>query len=233
MRLLSLSATLFLLVGAAFAQERVVPFSDVSEHGSPLSLSASATFGSYQQVGMTFACKAEVSTRNVSAKPVLAFVVGFSHNSDVEAGYPNEFTEYYLFGAPMRPGETLDHEQFVGWTGTVRKPRQIEISAEELSVRGEVLFVQFADGTTWGDPDEGTSSVQWEKNAFEQLKNLVSVYESYGSAALTDKIKQEDSFTLGTLKQQYGDDPNNIGQVVDRMYKMLGYANDNLKAIQH
>jgi len=233
MRLVVLFSVVFLLLSTAAGQDRLIPFHDISEHGSPLRLSVSAAFGDYQEAGMSWACKAKVSARNVSAKPILVLVVGFNHHRPQDdESYPVTFSEHYFFSTPMTPGDTLDWNQLIAWTGTLGK-HEVHVHEDEISIYAEVLFVKFADGAVWGDPDEASLVLQQMKDSLNELKDLVSIYESYGTAALVSELKQNGASARSILKQQYGDDPNTIGLVVDKMYEMLRHANENLTALHH
>ena len=59
-----------------------------------------------------------------------------------------------------------------------------------VHAEGAVLFVQFEDGSTWGDPRAAKEmiAVRSEKLAF--LKHLVEIYDASGDAAFTSALNE-------------------------------------------
>jgi hypothetical protein len=161
---------LLLACGLAFGQN----FQDVSAKGSPLSFAIKhddADLGPYAAV------------RNNSSKAILAMVavVGTTDEHGYSVPCFSNMDYVFKFGV-LAPGE----ERFACLMGTPMERTKL------TNVVGAVLFVQFDDGTIWGDPAAGKELLAARPQKLAFLKNLVETYDESGQetfAALLNKAK--------------------------------------------
>jgi hypothetical protein len=173
---------LLLAPALAFGQK----FQDVSQKGSPVSLS----IGFYPGDSDPY-----VFAHNDSAKPVLAIVVAANFKDTTGQNYPVTSQQDYAF----KFGALKSHDQ--RGVAPVYMPNFKTISNENghsvqtiddhpdpLKIKqavgdGAVLFVQFDDGTTWGDPASARGLLDSRPQRLAYLKRLVEIYYESGQAA--------------------------------------------------
>ncbi|SRR6266851_3748419 len=61
-------------------------------------------------------------------------------------------------------------------------------------ISAELLFVQFADGSTWGDSTLAADLLARRKPQKDFLENVLLAYQSQGEQAFVDQLQQEKEF---------------------------------------
>jgi hypothetical protein len=161
-------AILLLAPAFTFGQK----FQDVTAKGSPLSLKIdkidSTDPDSY------------VIAHNNSGKGVLAMVALMNFKDATGQGFPLTTRQDYAF----KIGALKSHEQ----RGVA--PINLDSSIKITEGVGAVLWVQFEDGTTWGDVGAGKQLLDSRPKRLAFLKRLVNLYYESGQdafdAALND-----------------------------------------------
>ena len=155
-----------LACGLAFGQK----FQDVSAKDSPVSLGVKHDGkGPYAAV------------RNNSNKAILAMVAEVRATDEKGNRVPCMSSMDYAFKAGvLSPQE----ERFACLMDAADE------GAKVISVEGAVLFVQFDDGTTWGDPAAGRELLAARPQKLAFLKNLVETYYEKGEAAFATLLKE-------------------------------------------
>jgi hypothetical protein len=66
----------------------------------------------------------------------------------------------------------------------------------------EVLFIQFADGTNWGDSEDAQDALIERQKTLQELDNLEAIFRERGEKALTEELaKSADSLPcIGSLR---------------------------------
>lgn len=161
--------SLFLVTSLVFAQNPAdVKFQDASPKGAPASLSVKYD----PEIGLYAA------VRNTSGKGILAFFAIIEPTDSRGQSVPCHsqadfvFKESSLAPQAERPACPMD-------TSTGPDDRGATI----VKAVGAVLWVQFEDGSTWGDPESGKRilSVRSRKLAF--LQKLVAEYYDNGETS--------------------------------------------------
>jgi len=86
-----------------------------------------------------------------------------------------------------------------------------------VKIEVELVFVQFTDGSTWGDPDEGKEALAMREDWLEDLLNLARIYQEKGRA----------EFVSAVVKQQ----ANPITDQLRTWYQADGDAEDAVKLV--
>jgi hypothetical protein len=159
---------LLLACGLAFGQQ----FQDVSAKGSPASLGVKHDS---EDMGRPY----EV-VRNHSSKAILAMVAIVRATDDQGGVIPCTSSMDYAFKTDAL---TPQEERFACLMGS---PDEGKVT----SAVGAVLFVQFDDGTTWGDPTAGKELLAARPQKLAFLKNLVETYYESGEDAFTTLLNE-------------------------------------------
>ena len=176
-------AVLLLTPALAFGQK----FQDVTPKGGPLSLSAAIDPTDHQPY---------ITAHNNSGKGVLALSAVFESTDVKGETMPGVTRQDYAFEkGVMGPKEER------GIAPLMRPEETVKIDHAE----GAVLFVQFEDGSIWGDSEAGKQILSTRPQRLEFLKHLVETYYTGGEAAFNTVLNQPqfsspESSVAGCLK---------------------------------
>src|SRR5438270_6502457 len=164
----TISTILLLACGLAFGQQ----FQDVSAKGSPASLGVKhdhADMGPYATV------------RNNSSKNILAMVAVVRTTDEQGRNVPcMSYVDYAFKVVVLSPQQEL--------FACLMEPA--DEGTKVTSVVGAVLFVQFDDGTTWGDPAAGKELLEGRPQKLAFLQNLVETYYESGEDAFAALLNE-------------------------------------------
>jgi hypothetical protein len=177
--------TLLLTCGLAFGQK----FQEVSAQGSPVSLVVK-----HHHPDM----RPYAAARNNSSKAILAMVAVVRSLDDHGRVVPcYSHMDYAFKGGVLAPKE----EGFACLINSADEGAQVK------TVEGAVLFVQFDDGTTWGDPSDGKQLLGARAQKLAFLQKLVETYYENGEdafASLLDerKLSSPEDMVAACLKSK-------------------------------
>jgi hypothetical protein len=183
----TLLALLLLASSVVFGQK----FQDVSAKGSPLSLKIDKIDSTDPDP--------YVIAHNNSGKGVLAIVALMNFKDATGQGFPLTTQQDYAF----KFGVLKSHEE----RGVA--PVNIDSDIKVSEGVGAVLFVQFEDGSTWGDTGAGKQLLDSRPKRLAFLKRLVELYYQSGQdafdAALNDPtLDRSERSVAGCLKGDAG-----------------------------
>src|ERR1039458_8535942 len=229
--------TLYLSAPLAAQLETVsVPLTDKTAAASPFQVSGrfllqEAVHGN--QLEWSWGQKAAI--KNVSSKAVLLFIATFTEIGRYPKGQhaaPGDGPTYVIeddrfFGENLiRPGESVtlrDTEP-----GAPNVACCINPMAEKRDPIAEycLRFVQFADGSTFGDPAEARDAFAMRETVLRGLRELVQSYNQHGEQAFLTEMKQQVSWSgtsifaqIRTIFKEKG-----IDSAVERAQQILAIA---------
>jgi hypothetical protein len=185
-----------------------------------------------------------VAVKNISSKPILLFVVTLTElgRHPAPAGRhsaPGNGPTYQLeddrfFGENLiQPGESLtlrDTEP-----GAPNMECCINPLAEKSDPAGEydLRFVQFADGSTFGDPAEARDVLAWRETILRGLRELNQSYAEHGKQGFTAKLKEQSSFSetapFGQILAKYNE--GGVQTALDKARQILATAGQHAAMI--
>ncbi len=160
---------LLLACGLAFGQK----FQDVSATGCPMSLSVKKDSTEPDVL---------VMARNNSAKGVLAVVVVTNTTDTLGRVLPGVSSMDYIFKFNL-----IGSKEDRGVMPVLAGHRDSSVT----EAQGAVLFVQFEDGSTWGDALAAKDMLAERPQKLAFLKHLVETYEENGNAAFTALLNEQ------------------------------------------
>ena len=168
MKRATLLTILLLTPGLAFGQK----FQDVTTKGAPVSLRVKADYPDMDPY---------VAVHNSSGKGILAFIALIKSTDEHGQVAPCESRADYIF----KFGALASQEERFACPLEASDP-----AAKIVEAVGAVLFVQFEDGSTWGDPEAGKEMLAERPQKLAFLKHLVEVYDASGEAAFTAALDE-------------------------------------------
>ena len=185
----AIMAVLLLAPALVFGQK----FQDVSQKESPVSLS----IGFYPSDPDPY-----VFAQNKSRKGVLAIVAAASFKDKAGQDYPVRTEQDYAF----KFGVLKSHDQrgvapvYIPNIKTISSEhgstvQEIDDPPDPVKIKqavgdGAVLFVQFNDGTTWGDSGVARRLLDSRAQRLAFLKRLVETYYASGEAAFDSVLNE-------------------------------------------
>ena len=223
---------LLLASSLAFGQK----FQDVSQKGSPLSLSIGFFPGDPEPY---------IFARNNSNKGVLALVAVDTFKDATGQAYPGTTLQDYAFkfGALKSHDERGIAPVYIPNIKTIYKGisneggkivqevQQVEDPPDPLKIKqavgdGAVLFVQFEDGSTWGDVGAAKKMLDSRPQRLAFLKRLVETYYESGETAFEAVLNEPKprSPEFSTAMCLKGDAENDKTTTIDLAKKRLADA---------
>jgi hypothetical protein len=145
-----------------------------------------------------------VAIKNVSSKPIVLFVATLSeigpHPRGLRAA-PGDGSTYVLEDDRfftenlIRPGESItlrDTEPGVPNVGCCIEPM---VQKSDPTAQYYLHFVQFADGSVFGDPAEARDALALRETILLGLRELNNSYSERGEQGFTAKLKEESPFS--------------------------------------
>jgi hypothetical protein len=190
-----LLVTIFLLVACGMAQEQAITIVDESASSSPVKLSGIVTFSGSQAANTRLAKQAETLTAtNISGKPIIAMSVRLD-TTDPSGYEATSFgsSDYFFQAGGISPGER--RRMLPGTPVTMDIPAQLTRLGTTPTAKGRVLFVQFVDGSTWGNEKDFAELTDGRRHTYERLQQLVSIYTASGDDAFRQALLEDQSIT--------------------------------------
>jgi hypothetical protein len=175
----------------AFGQKTAHKFevSDMSASDSPISFT-----GTTKQLNTGTACV--VTAYNNSSQSLLALVataeVATPHEWDqpVSFEYDGFFKEILI--SPGLDFDVVDEGMYSGVEGTYVNGVLVKTPPQKFAchAKTKVLFIQFEDGSTWGDYQTGKDVMARRAKNIAILSHLVEAYDKGGEAAFATALDE-------------------------------------------
>jgi hypothetical protein len=225
-----------LLLGYAAAapqteQESLISIVDLSLSGSPLLLRGDLIAYDKPTEQLRYSVKGKISVTNSSSKPIVLTVVSLKGTN--VPGVNDTSSQDYYFSELFDPQSTEEREWAFGPFVS-----RIEVKSDEgtkwvdiepargaqQKVTASVLFVQFADGSTWGDRDEAKAALASRRNSVKRLTALATLYRDDGERAFIDDLLKPSDLPAILSLQYFCRNSDDKSKVVDRLFRMLASA---------
>ena len=121
--------------------------------------------------------RASATATNASTKEIVYIAVKLTTGKPpLPPTYSYSARDFFFAPDGLGPLETMEivHEE----------------QMNDPSVKAQVMFVQFADGSTWGEPNEYSAvTLKLRKPKFDFCERALAAYRSGGKAALTAQLE--------------------------------------------
>jgi hypothetical protein len=180
-------------IGAGQERAVVVPVQDKSEPNSPLQVSGELSFADTVIANEVETAHSElVKVRNISDKPILLVVASLD-----EAGprsSPEDFdltTDNFFKDKPIQPGDEVTLlQQPRGERYTINPFKSATGEGRSPKAEFRLQFVQFADGSIFGNLETGKKYIASRQSTLSALKALDKAYREQGESGLLQTLEQ-------------------------------------------
>jgi len=172
----------------------VIPVDADSGPGSPLRVSGHVSFLETLAASEVTSFRSEdISARNISNKPILLIVSSLDVAGPRSSGAAFDLVvDYFFKEKSMLPGqdEVLLRRPF-GESYTTEPFRTAASRERPPKAQFHLRFVQFSDGSTFGDPSAATKWLGRRESALASLKKLRQAYDEGGETALSRALDED------------------------------------------
>jgi hypothetical protein len=169
---------------AASAKDFALQVLTPTEANAPVSLYGTLTGNTDSAGSHQFSCAAHLSITNVSNKPILLIVTEsrarLKANGVVVATLDQrDVNDYFLKSDLLAPQKTLTLEsRLFPQRDSAETLKSLNSPSAKVLADAWVVFVQFSDGSTWGNQTVGKDSLAARERAWRTLEVLNDAYQS-------------------------------------------------------
>jgi hypothetical protein len=227
----------FLLIYAvglswASCSERRVKYqlADISDAHSPVHVTGYVTFSDDPSKITRFSYRVDALARNVSNKKVMLLCIHFRTDGGSISGLDHPYKKDYFFSKDgLVPGlAEVVHSQLLSFGESIVNgiPEHVaDPFALKPEATAKIEFVQFTDGSTWGDPDAGEDVLKVRRDTIDELRVLDYTYEESGAQSFRDELSKEMFLpTINVLKNMCEDRSDYTQCVLDKVQEILNIA---------
>ncbi len=191
-----------------WAQRQVrIPAEVVDQQGAPAKISGEvvakdiSSDSAPSRTAHSF--NADLYLTNESAKPILLMIIDLKVISPFKISLDYTEVEDYFFESTIpQPGSTVELRRNLGTFGEPQGP--YEPFTVVPSTRATVVFLQFMDGSTWGDAVAAEKALRDRQRALEQLELLKVDEKKESRKQLLAEIEQPTSLQpISSLQDLY------------------------------
>ncbi len=197
-------------ISCALAQEvLVVPLIDKTGAGSPFEVSGRLLLKEVVRANqLEWSWGQKVTVRNISGRPILLFVATLTEIGRHPLGRkaaPGDGPTYELdddrfFSDDLiRPGESVTLRDTEPGTPDVACCINPLEEKRDPTAEYHLRFVQFADGSTFGDPAEARDALAIRSMISSGLRELLSAYTELGTPGFAARLREQSPFSATAL----------------------------------
>jgi hypothetical protein len=204
---------------------------DSSPLRSPLAVSGTILFTDDGSQETPYSFEVHAAAKNMSTRRVLLFKVSLEILSDGAPSEPHEYTSDYYFSSELFEPDSVikipfDFQRF--------GPRMSLDHAPRISASARVEFVQFEDGTAWGDSNSAKETLRIRRLTVHELNVLKDAYAEAGDTGFSEALVSASQALppVTTLQHIYKKD--GLEKAEASAWRMLSSANEHagsLKAV--
>lgn len=176
------------------ASTRVVVIVDKTEPGSPLRVSGRVSFSETVVDKQVTSYRSEdVRARNISNNPVLLLVAYFDEAGPRSSGEDFDLVvDRFFQDEPILPGEDVILLRRPSGEHYISEPFRTSLD-QQRPPKAEFLlrFVQFSDGSTFGDPAAATKWLNSRGSMLLALRALRQAYHEQGETAFLRALEKD------------------------------------------
>jgi len=223
---------LLLPMTVAAQRETTIQIASGPSIGQPVVLSGSArsTYDSGKPFPYTF--KTTLSAVNVSDKDILLVIMTTNLTGTGKYDiHDTRVDDYFFTPNVFGRNETKTIDNLVGPLSEPEGP--VELEPLEPRAVADVRFVQFFDGSTWGDSASGAGALQDRRSTWNRLKLLIDKYRTGGEQDFVLALRQpSQSQPIRMLQQLYESSGQNADVVVKKAHAMIDCAEAHQRGLE-
>lgn len=171
-----------------------IPLVDISAAGSPIRISGKVSFQDNPTTVLRYSYQPDGSMTNVSNKGIMLTVIHISASGVDAPDLDNSIAVDRFLGPNILDTgreERIDPTRITFGSVASVRPRASEANSyANSSATAQVVFVQFTDGSFWGDLDVGREQLSLREKTLLKLNELENVLDEKGGLGLKDELSR-------------------------------------------
>lgn len=223
---------LFVTTAALAFQHAAVPLVVTSDAVAPIVLSGTVSVGDTVLARMQYSYEARLSARNASNKSILLYIMQLDVTMEGTGDRKLTRTEDYFFRPDLFQPDTIQ-------TWIDRLPPFPDAPTAAVAdhptpiAKATLMFVQFADGSTWGNARTAENSFEQRHSAMQRLSFLAETYRERGEEQFIKELMMPSQVPLVLgLQRLYKTSNNDASDVITRLYTLLNNAEVHQREMQ-
>jgi hypothetical protein len=207
-----------------------IRLTDISAHGSPLRTSGFVRFSDDHSSGIRYTYRVDGSVKNLTSKGIMLAVIEIK-TKDVD-GPPLDYiyeNDMFFDSDVIEPGEVipLNTCPFKSGGSSVSGHPIWGTGPKNTSIpkaSARVVFVQFSDGSSWGDAQAAQESLNTRRETLRELRWLENSLWDKDAGELKDELSKKALLLpcIGSLSSKCDGKPNSC--LVDGLHDMVEAA---------
>ena len=223
-------AAIILLVaaGTVWAQNAPIPLV-IETQAAPVVLQGTLTLPADPSESVRYSYHTHLSATNESGKSILLLIVSI----DIEGqGILTDIRDYFFARALFEPNAKEEFDRFATPFPTSNVVNQGNPEIPKATAR--VVFVQFADGSSWGDRNDNAQNTLRDRwLSWQKLRSLKQTYDTLGKDAFVGELTKPTLLVdVGGLQSFYDNKEDNLEATINRLTKMLHNADLHAKEMR-
>jgi hypothetical protein len=204
MRRVAILITMQVISAAICICQVKIPLVDISAAGSPVRISGTVLFQDDPATALRYTYQIDGSMTNVSNKKIVLTIIHIADTGVGALGLDYTAAVERLFGLNvLNPGgvEGINHSPIrLGPAVSARSvPAETGPAASPSAASAELVFLQFADGSTWGDPDVGRQQLSAREDTLRELRRLGQILDKQGELGLKNELSRVGQFQFPAI----------------------------------
>jgi hypothetical protein len=222
---------LFSLTALTRAEALRMSVVNVSEQGCPVDVSGYVDFVAEKGATLPNSFRIALTADNVSTKDVLAMVININTTGTGKISLNKTRSEDYFFRDDLfKVNQKVELHDVSGPYGEPSANAMPELSQPRSTAM--ITFVQFADGSTWGDASKGRDIAVDRLRSMNELKLLATTYDTKGDEQFVTELKRPSSSSAVNYLQEFYERDANATKVFKRLTTILQSGDQRLSAIK-
>jgi hypothetical protein len=223
-----------LLSATAFGSPQMlsIHMTDESPNDCPVTLSGLAVAKDEPSKPLRYSFTTTIYATNNSQKSILLVVIKIAFTGTGRFDISDTRDDDYFFASDtFNSRDTKKLEDFLGPMGAPQA--KVENYSLDPKASAEVAFVQFGDGSTWGDLVVGEHILRNRAPTWNALRSLAETYRTNGKQQFLRELREPSQLqTIRYLQNLYESNGNDASAVIKKLDNMLEYADLHGRALQ-
>jgi hypothetical protein len=229
MKFLARSMFLMVLVSTnvTWAQkESDIPIVELSKAHAPVRITGQITTKDQPSDVIRYSIAGDIDLKNVSTQPIILMVARI----DVISGLPvdlnySENEDYFFESKILQPGSAAKLRQVLSKFGEPQGSRN-PLVVTKPSARARTIFVQFLDGSTWGETAAAKQPLWDRRESLRRLEILEENYRTQGEEGFLKSLLQPTLLQPVMALQDIYHEKRDLSLVLARLNEMRENARE-------
>jgi len=225
--------TLLSVFSMAQIAQVTVPLASLTQNSEPVQLTGTITALDDSATGQ-YEYRQSIAARNMSQKDVCLLALETTAKGLIRSPYLHTGIHDYFFTPRLLAANAQGKiESHFAPQGRLEGKVTPTTAPPGAVANLKLLFVQFSDGSTWGDAAVAAQALQDRRTGFEAMKSLLATYQLRGEKEFITALLRQPSVTVvEVLRHTYHPDKNNVDEVLQKLATGLRNAQQHQGCLQ-